>query len=131
MRVFEARIERYMSDGPGYAGRVDVRLEGERLTVAAGASIYAAAVPFELPPIVTARQAADDDVGFVWSLLGDGPREYLEAPEYVDPGRALVLSFGDGRLGTLVLHGEPTLLSIGLQGAGGTAKTADLEAVPL
>lgn len=131
MKTFEARIQQYMSDGPGYAGPIDLLVDSERITVLAGPSRYAAALPFELPPIVAARPAADEDVGFVWSLLGDGPREYLEAPQYLDPGRAMVLSFGDGRLGTLVLHGEPMLLSIGLRGPAATDQTADIEALPL
>jgi hypothetical protein len=43
----------------------------------------------------------------------------------------VVLSFGDGRRGTLVLHGEPMLLSIGLRSPSATDQAADIEAVPM
>jgi hypothetical protein len=131
LATFDAHIAQYISDGPGYAGPLHVRIDSERITVLAGESRYAAALPFPLPPIVAARPADDEDVEFVWSLLGEGPREYLEAPEHLDPARAVMLSFGDGRRGTLVVHGEPVLLSIGLHGPASRNQSADVEAVPM
>lgn len=109
-------FERYVSDGPGYSGRVGFALSGASICQArihAGQQVTEeVALGVTLPEVEAVFDVSGDgsaacEAVFEAVRQSDGWLAYLESPGGVDADRLKLLHFKDGSRGAIMLGGEP------------------------
>jgi len=113
----------YVSDGPGYAGVVDVELaaEGVTLRLKRGESVVSKTIATQrpLPDLANYSAASKEAIERLWPLLSQEDKDYFwGSPGYVELDRVRLLEFEDGRFGALMLMGEPEFLCVAIYGEG-------------
>lgn len=115
-----ALFEGYISDGPGYAGPVEVRLiDGLCLvTTRAGgeADTSMAWMGAGLGSIAGVGPMLEQDREALFAALSDDSQQYVGDPSGLDPQRVRTVVFADGRRGAVLLWGEPQFVSIAVLG---------------
>lgn len=104
----------YISDGPGYAGRVEVVFDGGGVQLMLnGQDAKGPVRPQGMSlPVVGWKPATEQDAKAIWPFCDKATREWLEAPEFIPPERLAWLTLEDGGIGAVLLGGEPNLMTI-------------------
>lgn len=116
--VVNAVFERYMPDGPGYCGRVEVGVRGNQVVVttwpeglpASGAKLIAGSVA-DLAAVLELTDERFEKVFF--SLDEDDRVNYLhDSVSCLDRDRVAAVRFSDGIEGAIVVWGECCFVSV-------------------
>jgi len=125
---------KYMSDGPGFAGTVEIEIDGQRATLSTTAPGNSSTrrvsvtlvVPF--PPIAGVDMLTQTRIERLWAAMSESERDYYGEPQHIDPARARWLTMDDGQVGAVVIGGEPNIVSFYiLRDVAGVAETVDFE----
>jgi hypothetical protein len=109
MTTTAVRFERYMSDGPGYVGAVEVVIgSGEvRLRLDGHEDQVCSLKPPDGLRITGWRQATSTDCEALWPYLNQAEKEHAEAPMFIEHERLAWLDLEGGGVGAVMLGGEP------------------------
>lgn len=123
----------YMPDGPGYAGPVEVILEGRQVqvkTVQEEVS-YSGVLTAEMPAIAECRDPDGVHLRDIYETLPQDDRDYLKNDaSNLDASRVKSICFVDGVEGAIILWGECCIVSVVRFGPGGRViETLDLSSV--
>ena len=116
-------FSRYVSDGPGYRGRVvfDVQIDSVSLTLVTADSIRttSARLDVAIPKIAVVSVASRETIEALWDLLSDDDRDAIgSSPSDIDAGRVRALEFDDGGFGAFMVMGEPQFACLAEFGGG-------------
>ena len=105
----------YISDGPGYAGRVEVILTGRKLELKTvqGEESYTGLLNTEFPPIAESRDPDNVHLRDIFDTLPQDDRDYLMNDlGMLDASRVKWVRFEDGSEGAVILWGECCIVSV-------------------
>ena len=105
MTTTAVRFERYMSDGPGYVGAVEVVIgAGEvRLRLDGHEDQVCSLRPPDGLRITGWRQATSTDCEALWPYLNQAEKEHAEAPMFIEHERLAWLDLEGGGVGAVML----------------------------
>jgi hypothetical protein len=106
------KFERYISDGPGFAGEVLFRLAGAVLRQTCGGEVVPYSLVDVLPTITGVEDMPAHNAASVFNALDLDTQEYVGSPTSIDPDRVKLLDFADGESGFLILYGEPCYFTL-------------------
>lgn len=104
----------YISDGPGYLGKLTFELAGDKITLSAG-DVHTWTLPDRLPNVVAARDYTDEDFPLLQANLCTEVLDYLQDADgrlCFEDERVKILAFADGQIGFLIVHGEPSFFDL-------------------